>query len=127
MNWCGSWELRAAREPDHAITGALLRQVGAQGQRAILVKPVVTGPTHRISLAFDFQFGLELEAIPFSAFRKHEQGLPDAARHRIAGIETSTRTNATVIARYGDSQDARHAGNAIVHEANNQAWIAILL
>src|SRR5690348_9521899 len=83
-------DIRVARlldQKNHRL--CLLTKVGTQGKRAVIVQPLVTGPTNGVAHSLYLDLRFKFQSLPIGDVRKHKLGLPNLARHRITGVQTT--------------------------------------
>src|SRR5580704_1530312 len=101
----------------------LLTKVGTQGERAIIVQLLVTSPAHAVAHSLYLNLSSKFQAFPICRVRKHELRLPNLARQRITGVQTTAGEHLSVLALHGHSQYARHARDAVIGKANDQPHV----
>src|SRR5271168_4477 len=99
----------------------LLAEVGTQGERAVLVQLLVTSPAHGIAHSLYLNLSSKFQSFPIGDVWQHELGLANLAGQWVTCVETTALEHLSVLALDRNSQYARHAGDSVVGETDNQA------
>src|ERR1700730_10912350 len=102
----------------------ILTEVGAQGERAVLVELLVASPAHGIAHSLHLHLGFEFQPFPICDVRQDQLCLPNLAWQRITCVQTTARERPPIRALHGHPQYARYTRNAVIGEADDQPQVA---
>src|SRR5438270_276967 len=97
--------------------------VRAQTKRAIIVQFLVTGPAHRITHAFDFNFCAKPQALPFGVLWQNKLRLPHLSRKRVARIEAATLQGLSIFTLNRHAKNTGDSGYTVICKPNNQSAV----
>src|SRR5438067_3103528 len=105
----------------------ILTEVGAQGERAVVVQLLVTSPAHGIAHCFYFDRSSKFQSFPILDIRQHKLCLPNLARQGIASVQTTALKHLSVLCLHGHPQYARHTRDAIIGKTDDQPQVIAIL
>src|SRR5580765_5791141 len=113
---CRLWPLlRPLRHPAGHVVAS--KPYGLpQSKTSIFIQLLPASPTHRMSVSFHFNLGLELQPFPLGSLRQSELRLPNFSRQRISRIETAPNNCFPICTNDGNPQHTGHSGNPIIDE-----------
>src|SRR3982751_3374377 len=98
------------------------------GQRAIRVDWLLTGPAHWAShFAFGLQLSPDLHLLTVHPFRKNERSLPQFAAVRMPRIKAAAHLHLSVETLHINSEHSRQPCDAIIGEGDDQLSRAVTL
>src|SRR5512137_937296 len=105
--------------PIPKLVGLVTSQIRPQRERAIRVRLLMAGPSHRVSNPLYLELRFELEPFPFCALRQHELSLPDLAGQRVTRIQTASHVHVSVVTDHIDPQGPGNSCDSVVGETEN--------